>query len=67
MTIDPEDSVQLEPDSAATESGLANELSGGVPLEAEPADVLEQKQSLDIDDDDYRDSEASGEDDYRDT
>jgi hypothetical protein len=53
---DPEDTVDLLPeDLAETEVDVADEFERPVPLEAEPADVIEQKLVLDGDDDDYRD------------
>ena len=53
---DPEDTVQLLPaDLAEVEVDEADELTRPAPLEAEPADVLEQKRTLAGEDDDYRD------------
>jgi hypothetical protein len=53
---DPEDSLELMPaDLAETEVEVADEFERPVPLEADPADVVEQKQPAGADDDDYRD------------
>jgi hypothetical protein len=56
---DPEDSLDLMPaDLAETEVDVVDEFERPVPLEAEPADVIEQKQALDDDDDAYRDEDS---------
>jgi hypothetical protein len=56
---DPEDSLDLMPaDLAETEVDVADEFERPVPLEAEPADVVEQKQALDDDEDNYRDEDS---------
>jgi hypothetical protein len=56
VTTDPEDTVELMPvDLEETEVDVADEFERPVPLEAEPADVLEQRQALDVEDD-YRDA-----------
>jgi hypothetical protein len=56
---DPEDSLDLMPaDLAETEVDVADEFERPVPLEAEPADVVEQKQPVDDDDDTYRDEDS---------
>ena len=48
---DPENSVDLHPaDLAETEVDEANEFDRPTPLEAEPADVFEQKLSVEDDD-----------------
>lgn len=53
---DPEDSVAYPAaDLEEAEVDLADEFDRPVPLEAEPADVIEQKQVVEGDDDDYRD------------
>ncbi|HJQ44274.1 MAG TPA: hypothetical protein VJ831_14395 [Jatrophihabitantaceae bacterium] len=50
---DPEDSVQLHPaDLAETEVDEADEFERPIPLEAEPADVVEQKLAVG-DEDEY--------------
>lgn len=52
---DPEDSLELLPAGLAeTEVDAADEFERAVPLEAEPADVLEQKRLVDADEDEYR-------------
>lgn len=54
---DPEDSLELmAADLAEIEVDAADEFDRAVPLEAEPADVVEQKQFVDTDDDDYREA-----------
>jgi hypothetical protein len=53
---DPEDTVRLLPaDLAEVEVDEADEFTRPTPIEAEPADVLEQKVSVAGDDEDYRD------------
>lgn len=54
---DPEDVLGLMPaDRAETEVDEADSLDRPAPLEAEPADVAEQKRELgETDEDDYRD------------
>ena len=53
---DPEDSVDLMPaDLAEVEVNAADEFERPLPLEADPADAVEQKQSVDDDGEDYRD------------
>ena len=48
---DPEDSVGLHPaDLAETEVDEADEFERPIPLEAEPADVIEQKLAIEEDD-----------------
>jgi hypothetical protein len=52
---DPEDTVRLLPDDLAeVEVDEADEFTRPTPLEAEPADVQEQKHALSGDDEDYR-------------
>lgn len=54
---DPEDSVDLMPaDMAGTEIEDADEFERPLPLEADPADAVEQKYVVDDDDEDYRDA-----------
>lgn len=54
---DPEDSLELMPaDLAEIEVDAADEFDRAVPLEADPADVLEQKRLADADEDDYREA-----------
>ncbi|MCU1659100.1 MAG: hypothetical protein JWO57_3756 [Pseudonocardiales bacterium] len=49
---DPEDTVDLMPaDLEETEVDVADEFERPIPLEAEPADVIEQKLAVDEDDD----------------
>lgn len=49
-STDPEDSVQPHPaDLAETEVDEANEFERPTPIEAEPADVIEQKLAVDDD------------------
>jgi hypothetical protein len=53
---DPEDLVDLMPaDLAEVEVDVADEFERPLPLEADPADVVEQQQSVDDDGEDYRD------------
>jgi len=53
---DPEDTTSLLPaDLAETEVYEADELERPAPVEADEADVLEQKQIVDDDEDSYRD------------
>ncbi|MDT4973038.1 MAG: hypothetical protein QOG22_3181 [Pseudonocardiales bacterium] len=53
---DPEDSVELMPaDLAEVEVDVADEFERPLPLEADPADVVEQKQAVDDDSEDYPD------------
>jgi hypothetical protein len=55
---DPEDTVDLMPaDLEETEVDAADEFERPIPLEAEPADVIEQKLAVD-EDDDYPDLDA---------
>jgi hypothetical protein len=54
---DPEDSIDLPPaDLAEVEVDAADEFDRALPLEADPADVIEQKLSVEEDGDDYRDA-----------
>ena len=54
---DPEDSLDLmAADLSETEVDAADEFTRPLPLEAEPADVVEQKQSVEGFDEDYRDT-----------
>ena len=54
---DPEDSVQpMSADLAEIEVDAADEFDRALPLEADPADVVEQKQSVEDDGEDYRDA-----------
>jgi hypothetical protein len=56
VTTDPEDTVEpLPADLEESEVDIADEFERPVPLEAEPANVLEQRQELDVDDD-YREA-----------
>jgi hypothetical protein len=56
---DPEDTVGYLPaDLEETEIDVADEFERPVPLEADPADVIEQKLVVDVDDDVYPDDEA---------
>jgi len=58
---DPEDTVSLLPaDLAEVEVDVADESTRPAPFEAEPADVAEQKQSIEDDEDDYRDAGYDG-------
>ena len=53
---DPEDSVDYSAaDLEEAEIDLADEFDRPAPLEAEPADVIEQHHAVALDDDDYRD------------
>jgi hypothetical protein len=57
FVTDPEDSVQPMPaDLAEVEVDAADEFDRALPLEADPADVVEQKQSVEDDDENYRDA-----------
>jgi hypothetical protein len=56
VVTDPEDSVELMPaDLAEVEVDVADEFERPLPLEADPADVVEQKQTVDDDSEDYPD------------
>jgi hypothetical protein len=56
---DPEDTVGYLPaDLEETVIDVADEFERPVPLEADPADVVEQKLVVDVDDDVYPDDEA---------
>jgi hypothetical protein len=56
VVTDPEDSVDLMPaDLAEVEVDVADEFERPLPIEADPADVVEQKQAVDDDGDDYPD------------
>ena len=51
---DPEDSVRVHPaDLEETEIDLADEFERPVPVEADPADVVEQRNTVDTGDEDY--------------
>ncbi|MDT4937109.1 MAG: hypothetical protein QOG80_780 [Pseudonocardiales bacterium] len=53
---DPEDTTRLLPaDLAETEVDEADEFERPLPLEADPADAVEQKLVVDIDETDYPD------------
>ena len=52
---DPEDNVTVRPaDFAEDEANLLDEFERSLPMEAEPADAVEQKLDVGEDEDDYR-------------
>lgn len=51
---DPEDTVQLQPaDLEETAVDVTDEFTRSVPTEADPADVVEQRNAIETDDEDY--------------
>lgn len=51
---DPEDTVRLHPaELEETAVDVADEMSRSVPTEADPADVVEQRNVVDSDDEEY--------------